>query len=724
MRVTREGSGKMRKTGKKHRASGASGRPTAARGILLAGLAGSVWVAGSWGILSVWFFLPPILALTLLALGGSHRRVRRALGRVEKTCESLRVQARHQTEDSERRTRDLRTLSESALRLSRPVEHADLTKALAEDARELAGAAAVCLFVVDDGRVKTVNRVGDDVARFRIGVGEAVPAEGFIGCLLKGGAPVVVSDTARGGPVEISPDVRCSEMQSLAALPLQSEGRTFGGILLGAREPDVFTGEKVDVLSVFAALASAALDKHRLGGEFSRRVEDLKTEGTELRSVSGLARGLVGAWARELRTPLALIDRMGNVLAEAGNVSAGNLRRPIARAVGAETENARRIGRELERLERTRPASGEKQWSLESLGDLLREVTVSRTAEAARRKVRITSPASAAGPTVRCNRELVKDAVGVLLDCLMRGGRDGSTLSVDLECEPGSVRIVLVGECPDRFLETTERGLRGESGTIEVGEEEESLRLAMARWVFEHHGGTLGIEPQRHADVRVVGSLPTARTVRSLSQDLLQSLAAGEPAARILQAVTWLAADLAGARRAALLLLDSEAEELFLQSEAGRDESETRCLRVPLGRGLSGRVAATGEPLLGPIPEGGLEPTGGPSSCLAVPLQWTSEILGVLELRDKRDGDGFAEPDLHLARHLASLVGRSLARERDVRQVEEDLLQTLTLMASVAGRSSETEAVPRADAGRSSEGEAVSGATADGEFLQKEKHPC
>src|SRR5207249_11944692 len=52
------------------------------------------------------------------------------------------------------------------------------------------------------------------------------------------------------------------------------------------------------------------------------------------------------------------------------------------------------------------------------------------------------------------------------------------------------------------------------------------------------------------------------------------------------------------ADRAAILVLDDESQALVVRAAVGRDADEERQIRVPLGHGIAGRIAATGEPLI------------------------------------------------------------------------------------------------------------------------------
>ena len=79
---------------------------------------------------------------------------------------------------------------------------------------------------------------------------------------------------------------------------------------------------------------------------------------------------------------------------------------------------------------------------------------------------------------------------------------------------------------------------------------------------------------------------------------------------------------------------------------------------VPLGTGITGGVAKTGEPVRGVIGDGpGLRPAPGEPDAvtvIAVPLKQSGRVVGVLNLYDKDDDRQFSENDLETIRAFAS----------------------------------------------------------------------
>ncbi len=105
-----------------------------------------------------------------------------------------------------------------------------------------------------------------------------------------------------------------------------------------------------------------------------------------------------------------------------------------------------------------------------------------------------------------------------------------------------------------------------------------------------------------------------------------------------------------------VLLVAPGRDELVLAAQrclSGRVPSD---LLVPVGAGVSGRVAASGEAVMARAGDAGTERAPGEpeaASLIAVPLHRSGTVIGVLNLYDRRGRDGFDEGDLATIRTFA-----------------------------------------------------------------------
>ncbi len=115
---------------------------------------------------------------------------------------------------------------------------------------------------------------------------------------------------------------------------------------------------------------------------------------------------------------------------------------------------------------------------------------------------------------------------------------------------------------------------------------------------------------------------------------------------RLLEAIVATAVRVIDATAGSLMLLDEKAEELEFQVAVGPGADEIKQFRVPVGQGVAGFTASTGQALAiadtsqdtrfaRQIAEGSGYV---PKNLLCVPLILRGDVIGVMELLDKRGG--------------------------------------------------------------------------------------
>ncbi len=161
---------------------------------------------------------------------------------------------------------------------------------------------------------------------------------------------------------------------------------------------------------------------------------------------------------------------------------------------------------------------------------------------------------------------------------------------------------------------------------------------------------------------------------------------------RILQVILRTALAATGARAGLVLLLDPAGQQLVARCGIGLTgawdvpEADLPKLRLPVGVGVLGAVAAGGEPRRGPGVVGSAEPPC--RTYVAVPIcapvtvedppqpgDGTPATLGVLALYDRVGGDEFDHADLHTLRTFAGQAGVAV---HNVRVHEEAQRLSLT----------------------------------------------
>lgn len=140
------------------------------------------------------------------------------------------------------------------------------------------------------------------------------------------------------------------------------------------------------------------------------------------------------------------------------------------------------------------------------------------------------------------------------------------------------------------------------------------------------------------------------------------------------------------AHAGSLYLLDEEGDELLFEVALGERATPLRGQRVPLGQGIAGWVAATGQAIA--VADVGQDPrwaqevgrTVGyiPRTMLALPLLLEERVTGVLQLLDKDGGEPFSAADLTTLGLFAGQAAVAIAQSQTMRTLSGLLRLLLT----------------------------------------------
>lgn len=169
------------------------------------------------------------------------------------------------------------------------------------------------------------------------------------------------------------------------------------------------------------------------------------------------------------------------------------------------------------------------------------------------------------------------------------------------------------------------------------------------------------------------------RFAEEMKDALTLAASAGEisspvPHSRLLEMIVETAASVIPSRAASLFLIDEASEELIFEVALGSKAQEVRKFRVPLGHGIAGLVAVSGQPMA--ISDAKSDPRQAadiaesigyePESILCVPLFYDEEVVGVLELLDREGAPSYSAADIAtlglFAKQAAVTIEQSRAR--------------------------------------------------------------
>jgi GAF domain-containing protein len=191
--------------------------------------------------------------------------------------------------------------------------------------------------------------------------------------------------------------------------------------------------------------------------------------------------------------------------------------------------------------------------------------------------------------------------------------------------------------------------------------------------------------------------LSDERLADDLQEVLTLAAAAGTIASpvthsRLLEMIVETAAHVISARAAALFLIDEEAEELVFEVALGSKAEEVKKFRVPLGHGIAGLVAVSGQPMAvsdaqsDPRQAADIAQSVGytPQSILCVPLFYHEQTIGVLELLDKEGAASFSATDMEDLGLFANQAAVAIEQSRTNRNLAALLGEVLGSLGGTA----------------------------------------
>lgn len=144
-------------------------------------------------------------------------------------------------------------------------------------------------------------------------------------------------------------------------------------------------------------------------------------------------------------------------------------------------------------------------------------------------------------------------------------------------------------------------------------------------------------------------------------------------------------AEIMNANIVSLMLLNERFQSLWIAAACGLEEKIIRSSSVPLGEGISGRVARHGRPLLIQDVEIDPEisinqsaPKYNTKGLLSVPIRVRNKVIGVINVNNKKSGIPFNDSDLNILALLSNQTGLAIDNARlfsDIQSKAQSLQQ-------------------------------------------------
>ncbi|MFH1563134.1 MAG: HD domain-containing phosphohydrolase [Nitrospirota bacterium] len=176
----------------------------------------------------------------------------------------------------------------------------------------------------------------------------------------------------------------------------------------------------------------------------------------------------------------------------------------------------------------------------------------------------------------------------------------------------------------------------------------------------------------------------TFKTLCEIGKDLSATMDLDELLTKIMEG----AKQICDVKADSILLLDKKKNELYFRIALGEKGEEIKKIVLPIGEGIAGWVAKSGQPLI--INDVSLDPRFSKKvdetikletkSILCVPIKFKEEILGVLEVLNKSNDEEFTNEDLQYITVLASQAAIALNNSQLMDELHNFFINTIEIL--------------------------------------------
>ncbi|MGH7681256.1 MAG: response regulator [Candidatus Eiseniibacteriota bacterium] len=126
-----------------------------------------------------------------------------------------------------------------------------------------------------------------------------------------------------------------------------------------------------------------------------------------------------------------------------------------------------------------------------------------------------------------------------------------------------------------------------------------------------------------------------------------------------------------GAERISVMLVNQDSGKLRIVASLGLEHVNVSEVLVPMGAGIAGRVAATGEPVLAISGDDPADSFMSAPIVMSAPLVGWHRTLGVINVTARPSGNPFEQQDLQFLEGLSGQVATSIERVRHLEELQK-----------------------------------------------------
>ncbi len=486
--------------------------------------------------------------------------------------------------------------------------------------------------------------------------------KGIAGIVAQNRTPVLVADINSDERFRDSRRDRY-KTRSFISCPIIGKDELLGVLNINDRKDGrPFTENEFALIKVAAGQAALALKNAFLVKRFREKNAEAEEINRKLISMDLSRTDFLTRVSHELRTPLNSVKGAVYYLKKSDlKLPAGV--REFHDIIESETDKQIAIvERQLDYL-RLGDESRVMRKTVFSLGKVLRDVLRSALVRQVltRKKLNIKQNIieeipDIVGDKILVNQMFLNLLEGIIYHLPQRGDIDLTALNNDL--------LEVVIRCSSPLPERVVDEFFTSKNMFSADKAEPSLKLYLARKAAEVHGWRVFAE-NRDGGFRVTLLIPKVKRQRSEAALSMTMDRIAEFTAELLRVDT-----------CSLMLSDELTGDLVINGARGLEDEVIRNTRIKPGDRIAGWVASEGKPLL--IEDIETDPRFGQKnldrqynskSLISLPLKIGDQVIGVLNLNNKKTEGPFTERDLRMATAMGERISRFIERvQREARQ--------------------------------------------------------
>jgi signal transduction histidine kinase/putative methionine-R-sulfoxide reductase with GAF domain len=428
--------------------------------------------------------------------------------------------------------------------------------------------------------------------------------------------------------------------------------------------------DAIDNLETVATLVVIAIRNARFVRDIAEKNEKLKLYAEKLASLNKMKSNFVATISHEFRTPLTSIKAYCETLLKNADNVDRNILKEFLIVIDEESDRLMALIEDI--LDFSQMESGAIKFERTPCN--LNEIIVVATKELEknfeRKNIKLHEEIPGDEVMVRAERDLIKQLLINLLHNASKFTQDNGEVRIRLDEETVSARITVedngigipedqVEMIFDHFTQVDNTSTREYGGS--------GLGLAICKNIVDWHDGKIWVENAPGRGTKFVVVIPKKQAIVRSHVLTPNGTMRRYEIERYLELLVEMVTELMNVKKASIMLIDQDTQELRIESAVGMDEEIVENARVKMGEGIAGRVALERRSyLVTDIDEDTRVNVKNNDflydsrSFLSVPILRDGEVVGVINVADPDSKPAFEASDSYLLETFASRVGIAL----------------------------------------------------------------